>query len=246
MANTTEGRGDVSGRLRALFDAERQVRGLHAELCDADTKALHAAIRSAIEETEQLDDEDEVALRLVRMAAVLGELEGPVTVDLLIDILASDEPEARHAAGEALEELAFDRFKEVALGVERALERLPSGSVALVELPYILAQVAEPGVMKLLQRFLAHKDAETVAAGVEALVELGDPAGAALLAGLEDDRREVPMEDEDGEEGRVTLGELVREARDLLGQAASGASVGPSAQGGAGGQGGGPRGGKGR
>jgi HEAT repeat protein len=157
---------------------------------------------------------DEAALRLVRLAALLGECEGPDVVDTLIDILACDEPEARHAAGEALEDLAFDRFKEVALGIERALERLTPGSPALTELPYLLAEVGEPGCVKLLARFLAHCDGEAVAAAIEALVELGDPSAAHLLTPLEKDTRQVQLDEEDGE--RVSIGDLAAEARQLL------------------------------
>jgi hypothetical protein len=207
---------EVSRLLPDLFTAERNVRRMHAQLAKADPTVLLNALAAAVAEAFAHEDEDEAALRLVRIAALLGELEGPKAVDLLIDILGCEEPEARHAAGEALEDLAFDRFKEVALGVERALERMPVGSPALAELPYLLAEVAEPGVRKLLGRFLAHKDPEAVAAGIEALVEIGDAGAAPMLAPLEGDTREVQLEDDTGEEGRVTLGELAVEARKML------------------------------
>jgi HEAT repeat protein len=161
-------------------------------------------------------DEDEASLRLVRVAGVLGEMQGPGVIDLLIDILGCDEPEARHAAGEALSGLAFDRFKEVALGIERALERAPEGSPALSELPYLLVDIPEPGVLKLLGRFLGHRDADAVAAAIEALVELGDPGAVALLEKLQTDTRRVQLEDEGGTEGDATIGELAAEARGLL------------------------------
>lgn len=206
---------DTTKKLEALFTAEREVRRLHIEIVDGEQAPLVAHLGAAIAATENLD-EDERVLRLVRIAALLGELEGPKTVDLLIDILASDEPEARRVAGEALEEHAFDRFKEVALGIERALERMPNGSPALYELPYLLLEVGEPGIVKLLGRFLHHKDPEAVASAIEALVEFGDPSAAAMFVALEKDTREVPLEDDEGEEGRVTLGELAREARELL------------------------------
>jgi hypothetical protein len=206
---------EVSRLLPDLFDAERSVRRLHAQLAKSDPGVLLTALADAVQ-TALGEQEDESALRLVRVAELLAELEGPKAVDLLIDILGCDEPEARHAAGGALEELAFDRFKEVALGIERALERLPMDSPALAELPYLLAEVPEPGVRKLLGRFLEHKDPEAVAAAIEALVEVGDPAAAPMLASLEKDKREVSVEDEEGEEGRVTLGELATEARKLL------------------------------
>ena len=209
---------DLAATLVALFDAERAARAAHDELVDAEPDALLPLLEKATRDALTLDDldEDESSLRLVRVAAVLGEMQGPRVVDLLVDILASDEPEARHAAGEALEGLAFDRFKEVAQGGERALERLPEGSPALSELPYLLAQVSEPGVTKLLARFLAHRSADSVASAIEALVEIGDPAALPLLEALADDKRKVQLEDEGGTEGEATIAELVAEARTLL------------------------------
>jgi HEAT repeat protein len=209
---------EPAATLKALFDAERAVRAAHDELVDADPETLLPLLELTTREALTLDeiDEDEASLRLGRVAALLGEMQGPRVVDLLVDILGCDEPEARHAAGEALEGLAFDRFKEVALGVERALERLPDGSPALAELPYLLAQVPEPGVAKLLARFLAHKDADAVAAAIEALVETGDPAALPLLDPLSSDARKVQLEDEGGTEGEATIAELVAEARTIL------------------------------
>jgi HEAT repeat protein len=93
---------------------------------------------------------------------------------------------------------------------------LPDGNPALSELPYLLAQVPEPGVTKLLARFLAHKSPDAVASAIEALVEIGDPTALPLLDALADDKRKVQLEDEGGTEGEATLGELVAEARTLL------------------------------
>ena len=206
----------LSRSLDALFDAERDVRRVHAELAEATPSDLLPILETAIQSSVGNPDEDERTLRLVRIAGLLGEIEGAKAVDLLIDILGAEDPEARHGAGVALEDRAYDRFKEVALGVERALERLAPGQVALAELPYLLADIPEPGVMKLLGRFLAHADAEAVGAAIEALVEIGDPMAAPLLAPLMKDKREVVLEDDEGEEGKVTVGELAQEAREIL------------------------------
>ncbi len=204
-------------KLEELFSAERAVRRLHAELSSEPNKPLLAAVTAATRAALAEGDTDEAALRLVRLAALLGELEGPDAVDLLIDVLGGESPEARAVAGEELENVAFERFKEVALGIERALARLPGDSAALTELPYLLAEVGEPGCLKLLGRFLSHKSPEPVAAAIEALAELGDPAAAALLAPLERDARQVEVDDEAG--GLlVTIGELAHEARELLGE----------------------------
>ncbi|MEO8875706.1 MAG: hypothetical protein ABI461_08975 [Polyangiaceae bacterium] len=204
----------ISSKLTALFDAERAVRTTHAALLKENESSLVDALSAAVDEAISLEDRNESSLRLVRAAELLSDVEGAKAVDLLIAILGDGEPEARHAAGEALEGVAFDRFKEVALGVERALTNLEPGNPALTELPYMLAQIPEPGVIKLLGKFLKHADEEAVAAAIEALVECGDPTTTTLLAPLEKDTRSVQIEEDD--EARVTIGELAKEAREFL------------------------------
>lgn len=203
--------------LNELFDAERNVRRLHDELLGQKPETLLPLLEKATKAAEGVDDEDEASLRLVRVARLLGEIEGPRAVDALIDVLATDLPEARHAAGEELESIAFERFKEVALGVERALTRLPVGSPALPELPYVLVEVPEPGVVKLLEKFLGHADPDAVAAAIEASLEIGDPSVCRALERLATDQRVVEMGDDGGDTAtEVTLGELATEALSLL------------------------------
>jgi HEAT repeat protein len=206
----------IAETLKALFDAERTARAHHASLRGERDSELLPVVRSEVQAALALDDDAEVSVRLVRIAFLLGDLEGAEVVDLLVDILGSTSAEARIAAGEALEGLAFDRFKEVALGIERALGRLPAGSPALTELPFLLAEVGEPGCAKLLGRFLQSEDAEVVAAGIEAMAELGDPASIPMLAKLEKDGRHVQLDDEDGGGERVSIADLAFEAKEIL------------------------------
>jgi hypothetical protein len=205
--------------LLSLFEAERRVRNLHDEISDGDPAEVLGALERAVPAALKESSEEESSLRLERLALLLGELEGPRPVDLLIDIVASDLPQARNAAGEMLEGLAFDRFKEVAKGIERALKRLPAGSPALPELPYVIADIPEPGVGKLLEQFLKHEDADAVAAAIEVGVEIGDPGFAKHLVALKNDSRTVEMSDEAGEPAEVTLGELAADALDILSEA---------------------------
>lgn len=202
--------------LRALFDAERDARRLHRELVAGERGPALAAAIGAVGGAKATADGDEAALQLVRLAALLGDLGGDRAVDALVDVLDSELPEARLAAGEALSELAFDRFKEVALGVERAVGRLAPSSPALIELPFVLAEVPEPGVAKLLGLFLGHANAEVVASAIEASVEYGDPSLARLIGPLKNDERVVDLDDEAGERDQTTLGQLAREACEVL------------------------------
>ena len=213
--------------LDALFEAERTVRSLHTSLRGEGDGELIPELRAATTAALALDDDDEASVRLLRLAILLGDLQGNEVVDLLIDILGGPAPEARLAAGEALEGLAFDRFKEVALGIERALERLPKGNPALGELPFLLAEVGEPGCAKLLGRFLQNEDAEVVASAIEAMAELGDPAAIPLLAKLDRDGRHVQLDEEEGSE-RVSIADLAHEAREILEELAHETAPGPS------------------
>lgn len=206
----------LSQTIKNLFEAERNVRKLRAELSSSKREGeVLDAIQAAIAASRNESSEDERVLQLTSLAGILGRMVGPRTVDLLIEILDSEEPDARLIAGGALEDLAFDRFKEVAQGIERALTRLQPGSPALPELPFVIVEVPEPAVLKIVHKFLSHPDPEAVAAGIEACVELGDPKSGSQLQRLENDRRTVEIEDEP-ENVTVTIGELAQEARSIL------------------------------
>src|SRR5690606_12368472 len=92
-----------------------------------------------------------------------------------------------------------------------ALDRLEPGSAALVELPFIPAEVGEGGVPKLLGRFLASRDPDVVAAAIEALVELGDPSAIRQLEPLIGDERATTLAEE-----QTTSSELATDAVALL------------------------------
>ena len=202
----------LTEKFAKLFEAERTARQLHRELVATNGSQVVKAVRQEMDGLTKLSAEER-ALRLVRLCSILGNLPGEEPVDILIDVLNVDAPEARLAAGEALEGIAFERFKEVALGCERALARLPADAPALVELPYIIGEVAEGGVVKLLGLFLKSKEADVVAAAIEALVEVEDPAGISLLRPLWGDARMVELEEE---ADAVSIGSLATEACEIL------------------------------
>jgi HEAT repeat protein len=212
-------RSGIESALGELFQTEQRARELAGNIASGPPDVVLTVILETIERARKQSDERARVVQLESMAKILGELGGPGAVDALIDILGSEEPEARHTAGLVLEDLAFERFKEVALGIERAMTKLPPDHLALSELPYILIEVPEPGVVKLIHRFLEHGNEEVVAAAIEACVELGDPSSVAKLARLERDTRLVELDDGESDrntDSSVTIGELAKEARLLL------------------------------
>ncbi len=196
---------------QAMFDAERARRRAEVDLAKAPRDEVVRAARRELDAAAREDDAER-DLRLAQIAEALSTHDGAEVVDLLVDVLGSPSEEGRFSAGRALQELAFDRFKDVALGVERAIERLPMGSPALSELPFAIAAVPEPGVTKLFAKLLAHPDPEVVASTIEAAVDRGDPGVERDLARLVDDTRRVSMDDEAGDVDTVALGQLAREA----------------------------------
>jgi len=213
-------RSGLESALGELFSAEKKARDLADEMASGPPELVLAVLTEAVERARKLPDDEERVARLSSVAKILGSLGGPAAVDALIDILGSEEHEARHAAGVVIEDMAFERFKEVALGVERALAKLPPDHMALSELPYILIEIPEPGVLKLVHRFLEHANEEVAAAAIEACVELGDPSSVPKLAKLERDTRLVELDEGDepdrNSDASVTIGELAKEARLLL------------------------------
>ena len=212
-------RSGVESALDELFQTEQRARKLAVDIAGGPAEVVLTVLIEAVARARKLDDEKRRVAQLESIAKILGELGGPDAVDALIDILGSEEPEARHAAGIVLEELSFERFKEVALGVERALAKLAPDHLALSELPYILIEVPEPGVVKLIHRFLEHPNEEVAAAAIEACVELGDPSSVSKLSRLESDKRLVELDDGESDQNTdssVTIGDLAKEARLLL------------------------------
>jgi HEAT repeat protein len=207
----------VEATLAKLFDAEREARQLHDGLVSMGREAVLGAVTDAIA-AASAQESSEATIQLVCLARLLGEFDGADVTDALIDVLNSDELEARSEAGEQLQGLAYDRFKEVALGVERALERFGEDSNALVELPYILVEIPEGGVVKLLTKFLSHTDADVVGSAIEALVEVGDGAAVGALKALTNDDRVSSLGEADIET-EVRIGDLAQEALEMLGTA---------------------------
>lgn len=159
-------------------------------------------------------------MRLERLADLCAQVPGPRMTDALIAILNDGEPRVRVAAGEALRDLGYERYAEVARGIERALDRTADG-IAMSELPWVLAEISEPSALPLIRRFLDHPSADVVAAAIEALAQLQDPDALADLERFVGDTRVVISEDF-ADETKTTLGELAADALDMLGVGPSG------------------------
>lgn len=204
----------IANQLKAIFDAERALRNAESELLQADPKQLQELLSQAVAEAKAERDPYEAELRLTRLADLCAQVPGEPMADALVSILDEEQPSVRVQAAEALVDFAFDRYAEAAHAIERALARGDDGP-AMQELPWVLAEVAEPSAVPLIGRFLQHRNEEVVASAIEALARLGDPGAVAALKKLVNDPRVVTVE-EGEEEFTSTLGELAAEAIESL------------------------------
>lgn len=197
--------------LEAMFEADRHLRDAETRFLAVDNaEELAQLLTTATEQALSHKDVREAVARLVRISDLCAQVQGPSMAENLIRILNHDDPQVRVAAGEALRDFAYDRYAEVARAVERAYERGSEGP-ALEELPWILAEIGEPSAVQLIARALKHENADVVAAGIEALAELGDPEAIGPLQALTQDKRVVQLDEGDSSYSS-TLGELAREA----------------------------------
>lgn len=206
----------LSDELQRIFDADRAIRRaekalLRKKRADALLSLLEAETNKAL----TMEDRVEGTMRLERLADLCAQVPGPAMADALIAILNDGEPRVRVAAGEALRDVGYERYAEVARAIERALDRGDSG-LAMSELPWVLAEIAEPSALPLIRRFLDHSDADIIAAAIEALSQLGEPDAVKELERFVDDARTVTIEDFE-DETKTTLGELAQDALRELG-----------------------------
>lgn len=211
----------LTDELERIFDADRALRKAESMLLrKKGSEELIALLERETDHALHMEDRKEGTMRLERLADLCAQVPGPRMTDALITILNDGEPRVRVAAGEALRDLGYERYAEVARGIERALDSMAIG-LAMSELPWVLAEIAEPSALSLIRRFLDHPSSDVVAAAIEALAQLRDPEAVADLERFVSDSRIVTIEDFE-DETKTTLGELAKDALEMLGYAPGG------------------------
>ena len=155
--------------------------------------------------------------RLPVLARLLGRIGTDEAVDGLLELLDAEAPEAREVAGEALVEMADERFARVRGGMERFLAAREIGP-ALEELPFVVADIDDPGGVDLLLAMLEHRSTTLVAGAIEVSGELAHDARiTARLEGLVGDERLTTVEGEGGEDdATISLGELASDVLEAI------------------------------
>ncbi|MEZ4391533.1 MAG: HEAT repeat domain-containing protein [Polyangiales bacterium] len=202
---------DLDKKLDQVFSTARALRSATESFSSAgDERARVAALGRAVEVADRLEDEEERGERLMRIGDLLGELGGPAALDVLLRLLDDEDPGVRVSAGEALLDLGHSRYAEVAKAFEKAIDA-GTQALALAEVPYLLAEIGEPGGVKLCVKLLRHAEPDVVGAAIEALASLGDASAIKDIEKLLHDKRAVPQEEE-LDSGEFTVGELAADA----------------------------------
>ena len=190
----------LANHLERIFESDRTLRKAESALLrDRGGEELASLLQSETARALRMEDRTEATMRLERLADLCAQVPGPRMADALIAILNHQEPRVRVAAGEALRDVGYERY-----------------GPAMAELPWVLAEIAEPSALPLIRRFLAHPNAEIVAAAIEALAQLRDPEAVSDLQRFTDDARMVTIEDFE-DDAKTTLGELAVDALEMLG-----------------------------
>ena len=184
-------------------------------LCETEEeRAGFAPLGRAVDMTDAHEKSDERGEGLMRCGDLLGDIVGPAALTLLVRLLDDEDPGVRVSAGEALLDLGHSRYAEVARAFEKTIEE-GKRTAALAEIPYLLAEIGEPGGVKLCTKLLKHAEPDVVGAAIEALASLGDTNAIKDIEKLRNDKRPVPQEEE-LDSGEFTVGELAADAIDHL------------------------------
>ena len=160
-----------------------------------------------------LGDDDEVPITLVRCAEMLVGVMTENVVKTLTAGLAHGNPTVRLLSGDAITHIAEENLELLKPAIDEVLKE---GSGAAEEMPFILSEIDDPEVFGLLERFLAHESGEVVASAIEALIEIGDPQAIDAIQQLTSDTREVTVDDELGGGEKTTVGQLAKDALEIL------------------------------
>ena len=204
---------DVQKTLETLYNAERTFRGKLRAFHQVPKYKLIDVLAEHVQQALQVTQPRERDARLMTLIRVLADIRGPRAIDLIIDILGCDSEEANRRASQVLEDLADERLSDLRDAISRAIKRLPSGHVALSELPFVVYNLRDVDRISLLRPFLDLQDPEPVAATIEAFIEIMDPSVKSLLEPFVDDNRVVLIDEGPGEDPeQLTVGQIASEA----------------------------------
>jgi len=205
--------------LKIIVEKDREAEILQEELLSRPRAEVMSVTNELFEsEIKAAGPNDALSPELLRTLNLLSFLGGADAMESLMKGLNHANPEIRLAAGEALLDLAVEDFEVLRPAVEKVLKAEESWALALEEIPYLLSEIDEPGVLDLLHTFLKIKDPMPVVAAIEVLTEIGNVTSKAEIRRLAKDPREVWIEGNEEAEEKVALGQIACEALEIMGE----------------------------
>jgi HEAT repeat protein len=192
-------------RISELRDTfEQYPREDQEQVLIASYKAMH----------DKLGENDPLPFGLVRITEMLINYDSPAVSKLLGAGLGHPNPDVRLLSGDAILHMTEEGLERIMPAVEDVLSE---GGLGAEEMPFLLTDVEDPQVPRVLERFLAQESADVVASAIEAIAEYGDPSSVAALEGLTDDSRLVSIDDS-SDASEWTVGRLAEEAIEMISQ----------------------------
>ena len=158
-------------------------------------------------------EDDMISVAMIRVAEMLVSLETKGAVCFLGAGLGHANEDVRLLCGDAFLHVASEGLDKVKPVIDEALEK---GGLIAEELPFLLIDTDLPETTDILIKFLDQKNPEVVASAIEALAELGDPDAIPALSKLSKDARTVTAEADGSEKAKWTIGQLSKEAIEML------------------------------
>ena len=170
---------------------------------------------------QRTGDLDPMPMSMLRAVDLVCDLEKGAVI--LGAGMGHPNENVRELCGHSLVTLSEEGSDAIVPAVDLVLE---TGGHAAQEMPFVLTYVDSPEATGHIVRFLEVDDAEIVASAIEALAELRDPEAIPALQKLVDDTREVPMDEEDFDDGddsgaarMLSLGALATDAIEFITEA---------------------------
>jgi HEAT repeat protein len=163
---------------------------------------------------DQIGENDALPFGLVRITEMLINYDSVAVAKLLGAGLGHPNPDVRLLSGDAMLHLTEEGLERIMPAVE---DTLKEGGLGAEEMPFLLTDVDDPEIPRVLERFLGQENADVVASAIEAIAEYGDPTSIPALEKLTGDTRPVSVED-NTDHADWTIGRLAEEAVDMLSQ----------------------------
>ncbi|MBN2803059.1 MAG: HEAT repeat domain-containing protein [Deltaproteobacteria bacterium] len=200
--------------IEKIIELDEEILKLQDEFDGIAEKDRESALAKEIDQIISTVSEDDIVpmklFRMIEMAVTLDN--GPV---FLAERMSTKNDEIREQLGYALIEIANeDGLDSIMPAIELAIKK---DDLSTLDMPYVLGRIEDPMVSSQLVRFLDNKNVKVVYAAIEACVHIGDPDSIEALKKLVDDKREIPVEDDElGEDEVITVGQMATEAITLI------------------------------